>query len=75
MVGTIGAGGIGDMAIQYGYNRYETGVLVVIVIILYRSLCRLIRAGWRSVRAQGDALMVAYMRECAHIQSQDDREG
>ena len=31
MVGTIGAGGI---AIQYGYNRYETGVLVVIVIIL-----------------------------------------
>ena len=32
MVGTIGAGG--DMAIQYGYNRYETGVLVVIVIIL-----------------------------------------
>ncbi|OZG60489.1 ABC transporter, permease protein [Bifidobacterium lemurum] len=34
MVGTIGAGGIGDMAIQYGYNRYETGVLVVIVVIL-----------------------------------------
>lgn len=31
MVGTIGAG---DMAIQYGYNRYETGVLVAIVIIL-----------------------------------------
>lgn len=29
MVGTIG-----DMAIQYGYNRYETGVLVAIVIIL-----------------------------------------
>ena len=34
MVGTIGAGGIGDMAIQYGYNRYETGVLAVIVVIL-----------------------------------------
>lgn len=34
MVGTIGAGGIGDMAIQYGYNRYETGVLVAIVVIL-----------------------------------------
>ncbi|KFI46309.1 methionine ABC transporter permease [Bifidobacterium boum] len=34
MVGTIGAGGIGDMAIQYGYNRYETGVLLVIVVIL-----------------------------------------
>lgn len=34
MVGTIGAGGIGDMAIQYGYNRYETGVIAVIVVIL-----------------------------------------
>ncbi len=34
MVGAIGAGGIGDMAIQYGYNRYETGVLVAIVIVL-----------------------------------------
>lgn len=34
MVGAIGAGGIGDMAIQYGYNRYETGVLVAIVVVL-----------------------------------------
>ena len=34
IAGAIGAGGIGDMAIQYGYNRYETGVLVAIVIIL-----------------------------------------
>ncbi|MBP1044200.1 ABC transporter permease [Vagococcus sp. BWB3-3] len=34
MVGTIGAGGIGDLAIQYGYYRYETGVLVVVIILL-----------------------------------------
>ncbi|EFA23726.1 methionine ABC transporter permease [Bifidobacterium gallicum] len=34
MVGTIGAGGIGDMAIQFGYNRYETGVLIAIVVLL-----------------------------------------
>ena len=34
MVGTIGAGGIGDLAIQYGYNRYETGVLIAIVELL-----------------------------------------
>lgn len=34
MVGTIGAGGIGDLAIQYGYNRYETGVLIAIVVVL-----------------------------------------
>lgn len=34
MVGTLGAGGIGDLAIQYGYNRYETGVLIAIVVLL-----------------------------------------
>lgn len=34
MVGTIGAGGIGDLAIQYGYYRYETLVLVVIIVLL-----------------------------------------
>ncbi|MEG3032206.1 MAG: ABC transporter permease, partial [Enterococcus sp.] len=30
----IGAGGIGDLAIQYGYYRYETMVLVVIILLL-----------------------------------------
>lgn len=34
MVGTIGAGGIGDLAIQYGYYRYETGVLLAIMVLL-----------------------------------------
>jgi D-methionine transport system permease protein len=34
MVGTIGAGGIGDLAIQYGYNRYNTGVLISVIVIL-----------------------------------------
>lgn len=34
MVGTIGAGGIGDLAIQYGYFRYETGILVIIIVLL-----------------------------------------
>ncbi|MGX6979186.1 methionine ABC transporter permease [Vagococcus elongatus] len=34
MVGTIGAGGIGDLAIQFGYNRYETGVLIAVIVIL-----------------------------------------
>lgn len=34
MAGTIGAGGIGDLAIQFGYNRYETGVLIAVVVIL-----------------------------------------
>lgn len=34
MVGTIGAGGVGNLAIQYGYNRYETGVLISVIVIL-----------------------------------------
>ena len=38
MVGTIGAGGIGDLAIQYGYNRYNTGVLVSVIVILIVSV-------------------------------------
>ena len=45
MVGTIGAGGIGDLAIQYGYNRYETGVLVAIVLLLIGVLYMLLYLG------------------------------
>lgn len=34
MAGTVGGGGIGDLAIRYGYQRYETEVMFVCVIIL-----------------------------------------
>ena len=34
MAGAIGGGGLGDLAIRYGYQRYETGILVVTVLIL-----------------------------------------
>lgn len=34
MAGAIGAGGIGDLAIQYGYNMYDNVVMFVTVIIL-----------------------------------------
>ena len=34
MAGTIGAGGLGDLAIRYGYQRYETEIMIVTVIIL-----------------------------------------
>ena len=47
MVGTIGAGGIGDLAIQYGYNRYETGVLIAIVVLLVLHGQLIQRAGDR----------------------------
>lgn len=34
MSGAIGGGGLGQIAISYGYNRYQTDVLVVTVVLL-----------------------------------------
>lgn len=34
MAGTVGGGGIGDVAISYGYQRFDTKVIVITVIIL-----------------------------------------
>ena len=34
MAGIVGGGGIGDLAIRYGYYRYETGVMIATVILL-----------------------------------------
>ena len=33
MAGTVGAGGLGDIAIRYGYQRYQTDVMIVTIII------------------------------------------
>ena len=34
MAGTVGGGGLGDIAIRYGYYRYEADIMIVSVIIL-----------------------------------------
>ena len=34
MAGTVGGGGLGDIAIRYGYHRYEVGIMSVTVILL-----------------------------------------
>lgn len=34
MAGTIGARGLGDLAIRYGYQRFQTDIMVVTVIVL-----------------------------------------
>ncbi|MGE5678808.1 MAG: methionine ABC transporter permease [Pseudomonadota bacterium] len=34
MAGFVGGGGLGDIAIRYGYYRYETGTMLVTVVIL-----------------------------------------
>lgn len=34
MAGTVGGGGLGALAIQYGYNRYDVELIFIIVVIL-----------------------------------------
>lgn len=34
MAGTIGGGGLGDIAIRYGYYRYQSDIMIVTVILL-----------------------------------------
>ena len=34
MAGSVGGGGLGDVAIQYGYYRYQTGVMIITVVLL-----------------------------------------
>lgn len=34
MAGAIGGGGLGDLAIRYGYQRYETNIMIATVVLL-----------------------------------------
>jgi D-methionine transport system permease protein len=34
MAGTVGGGGLGDIAIRYGYYRYEMPIMIVTVVLL-----------------------------------------
>ncbi|MCI5902658.1 MAG: ABC transporter permease [Blautia sp.] len=34
MAGSVGGGGLGDIAIQYGYYRYQTDIMLVTVVLL-----------------------------------------
>ena len=34
MAGTVGGGGLGDIAIRYGYHRYQADIMIVTVIVL-----------------------------------------
>ncbi|MEF2850820.1 MAG: methionine ABC transporter permease [Lachnospiraceae bacterium] len=34
MAGTIGGGGLGDIAIRYGYHRYQADIMIVTVVLM-----------------------------------------
>ena len=45
MAGAVGAGGLGDIAIRYGYQRFETAVMLAVVAILIVMVAGLQWAG------------------------------
>ncbi|OWW04579.1 ABC transporter permease [Rhizobium sp. R72] len=49
MAGAIGAGGLGDLAIRYGYQRFETAVMVAVVAVLIALVCGIQWVGDRVV--------------------------
>lgn len=49
MAGVIGAGGLGDLAVRFGYQRFQTDVMVVTVLLLLVLVQALQMAGDRLV--------------------------
>lgn len=49
MAGAVGAGGLGDMAIRYGYQRFDTTVMVAVIIVLIALVCAVQLVGDRAV--------------------------
>jgi D-methionine transport system permease protein len=39
MAGVVGAGGLGDLAIRYGYDEFDTWVIVIVVAVLIVLVC------------------------------------
>lgn len=48
MAGTIGGGGLGDLAIRYGYQRFQPDVMIatIIVLIIIVQLIQFIGSTW-----------------------------
>ena len=54
MAGVVGGGGLGDLAVRYGYQRFQTDVMVVTVVLLV-LIVQLIQFG-------GDKVVLHYTR-------------
>lgn len=55
MSGLIGGGGLGDLAVRYGYQRYQPDVMVVTVILLLVLV--------QILQSTGDRLVVHFSRK------------
>ena len=54
MAGAVGAGGLGDLAIRYGYQRFDTTVMVTVIVLLIAIVA--------AVQATGDLLVRRLLR-------------
>jgi D-methionine transport system permease protein len=50
MAGAVGAGGLGDMAIRYGYQRFDTTVMAAVIVVLVALVCAVQFVGDLAVR-------------------------
>ncbi len=50
MAGAVGAGGLGDVAIRYGYQRFDTTVMAAVIAVLVALVCLVQFVGDRAVR-------------------------
>lgn len=55
MAGVVGAGGLGDLAIRFGYQRFQTDVMVVTVVLLLAMV--------QLLQMVGDRLVVHFSRK------------
>ncbi len=54
MAGMIGAGGLGTLAINYGYYRYDMGVMLVAVVLMVIIV--------QALQMLGDRLVIHFSR-------------
>lgn len=51
MAGAVGAGGLGDLAIRYGYQRFEMSVMIGVIVVLIALVAAVPAAGdWLAQR-------------------------
>ncbi|MFP3615769.1 ABC transporter permease subunit, partial [Paraburkholderia sp. SIMBA_050] len=50
MAGAVGAGGLGDLAIRYGYQLFDTTVMATVIVILIALVSAVQITGDRLVR-------------------------
>jgi D-methionine transport system permease protein len=55
MAGVVGAGGLGDLAIRFGYQRFQDNVMVVTVVMLMILV--------QILQTVGDKLVVHFSRK------------